>query len=89
MKKRGKIVCSVLVIILATFGGMFYAWAQKPSSRMLLSSIYFMEVTLKNWAICSIISTLWSCAKNMETRYDIDRKVGLSDVCRVKSSIYF
>ena len=48
MKKRGKIVCSVLVIILATFGGMFYAWAQKPSSRMLLSSIYFMEETLKN-----------------------------------------
>lgn len=90
MKKRGKIVCSVLVIILATFGGMFYAWAQKPSSRMLLSSIYFMEVTLKNpgYLLHDInIMEMFREYGNGDTA--LTGKVGLSGMQQAKSSIYF
>ena len=48
MKKRGKIILGILAALIVVAGGAFYTWAQQPSSRLLLSSIYFMEVTLKN-----------------------------------------
>lgn len=90
MKKRGKIILGILAALIVVAGGAFYTWAQQPSSRLLLSSIYFMEVTLKNPGyLLHDIDIMEMCRDYGNGDTELTGKVGLSGMQQVKSSIYF
>ena len=90
MKKRGKIILGILAALIVVAGGVFYTWAQQPSSRLLLSSIYFMEVTLKNPGyLLHDIDIMEMCRDYGNGDTELTGKVGLSGMQQVKSSIYF
>ena len=84
MKKRGKIVCSVLVIILATFGGMFYAWAHKAKSVGLTEEEKKERELLRKEYIASVRMNLRAQLDNVDVQQEDGTIINLGEKYGIK-----